>query len=711
MFLRGDFRKGQINDFITMVDVSLFQTFLKPKSVAIVGASADPKKTGSRAQRFLLSHGYKGKVFPVNPNRKEIFGLKCYPNLKSINEQVDHIFVAVDGNKIIEAIEDAISIKVRCASILSGGFSEAGSEGNDLEKHIFKIAQKGDLRILGPNSIGLINISDNIVLSANAMLELKVLKKGSLSVISHSGSLIGALLAHGHSRGIGFSKLISVGNESDLSVGEIGKMLVNDPNTETIILFLETLRNSNEVAEMSRMAHAAGKQIICYKLGKSELGKELAKSHTGAIAGNDDAFNAFINYNGIARVETFETLIEIPNLFKNKKKPVSKRVGIVTTTGGGGAMVVESLSDSDIEIVDPGQSIKKIMQENNIAFNNNKLVDLTIAGTKAEVVTEVIGQMMQNKNCDLVVMVVGSSAKFRPEQAVEPLLKWANHPKPLAVYVAPDAPEALTLLHQNNIACFRTPESCAESIKIFLNTKNPIKPKIFKDDLSKISKKLKNKISKNLSEEEALEIFKDIGIEIVNYKVSINEKQTIDYSSQIGFPVAMKVLSNQILHKTETGGVELNIKNLEELRISFQKLSDVFKKLKIDNSNEKFLIQKMEKGISEIIVGYRFDELVGPIVVIGSGGILSEIYDDKSIRLAPVDIKEAKKMIKEVKSLVTITGYRGLPKADINTIATAIVNMSKFAFVEKIKEAEINPLIVKKDNYGVVAVDGLITLY
>ncbi len=693
-----------------MIDFSLTQSFLNPKSVAIIGASADPKKTGSRVQRFLVSHGYNGKIFPVNPNRKEIFGLKCYPNLKSINEQVDHIFVAVDGNKIIECIKDAISIKVKCATILSGGFSESGSEGNELEKYIFKISKKGDLRILGPNSIGLINISDNIILSANAMLELQDLKKGSLSVISQSGSLIGALLAHGHSRGIGFSKLVSVGNESDLSVGEIGKMLVNDPNTETIILFLETLRNSNEVAEMSRMAHAAGKQIICYKLGKSELGKELAKSHTGAIAGNDDAFNAFINHHGIARVEIFETLIEIPNLFKNKKKPESKRVGILTTTGGGGAMVVEGLSGSDIEIVDPGLSIQKIMQENHIAFNNNKLVDLTIAGTKPEIVSEVISQMMQNKNCDLVVMVIGSSAKFRPEQAVEPLLKWSNYKKPLAVYVAPDAPEALTLLHQNNIACFRTPESCAESVKTFLNTKNPVKAKILKNDLSNISKKLKKNISKNLSEEEALEIFKDIGIEIVDYKVIINEKQAIEYSSQIGFPLAMKVLSSQILHKTETRGVELNIKNLEGLKTSRQKLSNVFKKLKINSKNRKFIVQKMEKGISEIILGYRVDELVGPIVLIGSGGVFSEIYNDKSIRLAPVDISEAKKMIKEVKNLITITGYRGLPEANIDFIATAIVNISKFAFVKEIKEAEINPVIVKKDNDGIVAVDGLISL-
>ena len=202
--MKGDFLKGQINDLLIMIDVSLSQSFLNPKSVAIIGASADPKKTGSRAQRFLVSHGYKGKIFPVNPNREEIFGLKCYPNLKSINEQVDHIFVAVDGNKIIEAIKDAISIKVRCATILSGGFSESGSEGNELEKYIFKIAKKGDLRILGPNSIGLINISDNVILSANAMLELQDLKKGSLGVISQSGSLIGALLAHGHSRGLVF---------------------------------------------------------------------------------------------------------------------------------------------------------------------------------------------------------------------------------------------------------------------------------------------------------------------------------------------------------------------------------------------------------------------------------------------------------------------------------------------------------------------------
>ena len=693
-----------------MIDVSLSQSFFNPKSVAIIGASADPKKTSSRAQRFLVSHGYKGKIFPVNPNREEIFGLKCYPNLKSINEHIDHIFIVVDSNKIIEAIKDAISKKVRCATILSGGFTESGSEGNDLEKQVFKIAQKGNLRILGPNSIGLINITNNVILSANAMLELQDLKKGSLGVISHSGSLIGALLAHGHTRGIGFSKLVSVGNESDLSVGEIGKMLVNDPNTESIILFLETLRNSDEVAEMSRIAHAAGKQIICYKLGKSELGKELAKSHTGAIAGNDDAFNAFINYHGIARVEIFETLIEIPNLFKNKKRSETKRVGIVTTTGGGGAMVVENLSGSDIEIVDPGLSIQKIMQDNNIPYDNNKLVDLTIAGTKSDIVTKVISQMMQNKNCDVVVMVVGSSAKFRPEQAVEPLLKWANYPKPLAVYVTPDAPEALTLLHKNNIACFRTPESCSEGIKAYLNTKAP--KCVFKknNNLKDISNKLKKYSTKNLSEKNSLEIFKEIGINTVQHEIFTNEEQAKHFSSILGFPLAIKLLSDKFIHKTEIGGVQLNINSIDGLISSYKKLSSISDKLKIQDNEKQFLMQKMENGIAEIILGYRVDELVGPIVVLGSGGILSEIYNDKSIRMAPVDITEAKKMINEVKSLVTITGYRGLPEADINIIASAIVNMSKFAFVKEIKEAEINPVIVKKENEGIVAVDGLITL-
>ena len=696
-----------------MIDFKLTQSFFNPSSIAIIGASSNEKKTGSRIQRYLVSHGYKGRIFPVNPNRDNIFGLRCYPNLKKINEKIDHIFIALDGNKIIEAINDAVSINVKCATILSGGFSESGSEGLDLEKKILDIANKGNIRVLGPNSIGIINISDSVILSANAMLELPNLKKGSLSVISQSGSLIGALLAHGASRGIGFSKLISVGNEADLSVGEIGKMLVDDVDTDTIILFLETLRNSREVAEMAHLAHKSGKAIITYKLGKSDLGKELAKSHTGAIAGSDEAFNAFIKYNGMSRVEIFETLIEVPNLFKNKVIAKGKRIGIATTTGGGGAMVVESISSSDIEVINPGPSMSKLMKQYNIPYNDNKLVDLTIAGAKPEIVNDVIKEFMENKNCDLVVMVVGSSAKFRPDQAIEPLLKWANNSKPLVVYVAPDAPEALQLLNKNGIASFRTPESCAEGIKAYLNNKSPkiIDNNYEQINFNKIKTILKSVKYKNLTEFEALKVFDIMGIKTVRSKIVSNILKSRELTVDFGFPLVMKILSSQIQHKTDTGGVELNITSEVDLKNRYKKLCKVFDKLEVENPDREFLLQKMETGISEIILGYRVDELVGPIVVIGSGGVLSEIYDDKSVRIAPVDFKEAKKMINEVKSLVTITGYRGLPRADINILAKAIVDMSQLASIKAIKEAEINPVLIKEGQEGIVAVDGLITLY
>ena len=696
-----------------MIDINLTKSFLNPSSIAIIGASSNEKKTGSRIQRFLVAHGYKGKIFPVNPNRDNIFGLRCYPNLITICEKIDHIFIALDGDKIIEAIKEAVSLNVKCATILSGGFSESGLEGAGLENKILDIAKKGNLRILGPNSIGIINISDSVVLSANAMLELPNLKKGGLSVISQSGSLIGALLAHGNTRGIGFSKLISVGNESDLSVGEIGKMLVDDDNTDTIILFLETLRNSNQVAEMARLARKSGKAVIAYKLGKSDLGQELAKSHTGAIAGSDEAFNAFIKYNGISRVTIFETLIEVPNLFKNKVIAKGKRIGIATTTGGGGAMVVESISSSDIEVIDSGPSMSKLMKKYNMPYNSNKLVDLTIAGAKPEVVNEVIKVFMDNKNCDLVIMVVGSSAKFRPDQAVDPLLKWANNSKPLAVYIAPDAPEALELLNKNGIASFRTPESCAEGVKAYLNKKTPETVDSNYDDLKyvKIKNILKSIKNKNLTEFESLKIFKSIGINTVKSQI-ISKVTNIKEISHIGeFPLVLKILSSQIQHKTDTGGVELKITSEEDLRIRHKKLCKVFDKLEVRNADQKFLLQKMETGITEIILGYRVDELVGPIVVVGSGGVLSEIYDDKSVRIAPVDLKEAKNMINEVKSLITITGYRGLPKADINILAKAIVDMSQLASIKEIKEAEINPILIKEGKEGVVAVDGLITLY
>ena len=696
-----------------MIDFKLTQSFFNPSSIAIIGASSNEKKTGSRIQRYLVSHGYKGRIFPVNPNRDNIFGLRCYPNLKKINEKIDHIFIALDGDKIIEAINDAVSINVKCATILSGGFSESGSEGLDLEKKILDIANKGNIRVLGPNSIGIINISDSVILSANAMLELPNLKKGGLSVISQSGSLIGALLAHGASRGIGFSKLISVGNESDLSVGEIGKMLVDDVETDTIILFLETLRNSSEVAEMAHLAHKSGKAIITYKLGKSDLGKELAKSHTGAIAGSDEAFNAFIKYNGMSRVQIFETLIEVPNLFKNKVIAKGKRIGIATTTGGGGAMVVESISSSDIEVINPGPSMSKLMKQYNIPYNDNKLVDLTIAGAKPEIVNDVIKEFMENKNCDLVVMVVGSSAKFRPDQAIEPLLKWAKNSKPLVVYVAPDAPEALQLLNKNGIASFRTPESCAEGIKAYLNNKSPkiIDNNYEQINFNKIKTILKSVKYKNLTEFEALKVFDIMGIKTVRSKIVSNILKSRELTMEFGFPLVMKILSSQIQHKTDTGGVELNITSEADLKNRHKKLCKVFDKLEVENPDREFLLQKMETGISEIILGYRVDELVGPIVVIGSGGVLSEIYDDKSVRIAPVDFKEAKKMINEVKSLLTITGYRGLPRADINILAKAIVDMSQLASIEAIKEAEINPVLIKEGQEGVVAVDGLITLY
>jgi len=338
---------------------------------------------------------------------------------------------------------------------------------------------------------------------------------------------------------------------------------------------------------------------------------------------------------------------------------------------------------------------------------------LTIAGAKPEIVNDVIKEFMENKNCDLVVMVVGSSAKFRPDQAIEPLLKWANNSKPLVVYVAPDAPEALQLLNKNGIASFRTPESCAEGIKAYLNNKSPktIDNNYEQINFNKIKTILKSVKYKNLTEFEALKVFDIIGIKTVRSKIVSNILKSRELTMEFGFPLVMKILSSQIQHKTDTGGVELNITSEADLKNRHKKLCKVFDKLEVKNSDREFLLQKMEIGITEIILGYRVDELVGPIVVIGSGGVLSEIYDDKSVRIAPVDFKEAKKMINEVKSLVTITGYRGLPRADINILANAIVDMSQLASIKAIKEAEINPVLIKEGQEGIVAVDGLITLY
>jgi acyl-CoA synthetase (NDP forming) len=638
----------------------LAQALFAPAAVALIGASGDEKKNTARPQRFLKKHGYAGRVVPVNPTRKEVFG---EPACAQVPEGIDHAFIMVQD--VEQALEACRNVPV--VTIYSNGFADAGREGMERQARLVLRARELGVRLLGPNSMGIVNLPGRLALTVNAVLEIDVLPPGTTSLVSQSGTMLGTVLSRGAARGLGFAKLVSVGNEADLGVGELVELLVDDPETRVILLFLETVRDADRLAGAARAAHAAGKPLVAYKLGRSALGQALARSHTGALAGADAALDAYFHDCGILRVDMLETLIEIAPLVAGRRPPElarAPRVAVVTTTGGGAATVVDRLGLHGIETAAPDSA--------------SPIVDLTMTAT-AEQYTQVLDRLLDYPECDAVLAAVGSSAQFHPQLAVEPILGAKRVAKPLAAFFTPHAERSLALLAERGIAAFRTPEACADAFAAYFSWRAP-------------RQREAGQIALPLFED-PFGLFMSLGIPVVEQAVA----RAPEFAHSIAYPVAVKVMD--VDHKTEARGVALGIDSRVEFEARIRKLG-----------KDKLLVQKMESGLAEAIVGYRDDAVVGPIVLVGAGGTLAELYKDFAIELAPVSPDEAMRMIEKVKGLAAIRGYRNLPRGDARALARVVCALSRLALIpgRPVLEAEINPLIVRRE--GVVAVDGLAVL-
>ncbi len=690
----------------------LFVALFEPRRIALIGASADEKKTTSRPQRFLRKHGFSGEILPVNPSRSEILGERAYKDLDAIAGDIDHAYILLNGKDAVAALAACGRRGVKVASILAGGFADAGAAGASLQDDLARIVRESGVRLVGPNSIGTVSTDPPMALTANAAFAVDKLRRGSWAVVSQSGSLIGALLSRADARGIGFSRLISVGNEVDLAVGEIADLMVDDPKTNAILLFMETLRDGERLAHAARRAHAAGKPVIAYKLGRSEIGQELAKSHTGAIAGSDATFDAFCRRHGIARVSMFESLVDVPALLVDRPPACGKRVAVATTTGGGAAMVVDNMAMAGLDIVGPPQGLVDWLKPLGIAAGDGKLVDLTLAGAKPEIVAGTIERLLADDGNDAAIFVVGSSAQFNPELAVEPLLKFAKSAKPFAVSLTPTAEKSLALLTAAGVPAFRHPESCAEAMAICLLRPSPQPVPVLAEPTRAALDALEAGRVSGFDERRAADFFRALGVPVAKSLAIPDAKRIVAAVAEIGGPVALKILSADIAHKTEAGGVALGLTDGQAAAVAAREIEKRVKAHRPDAKLEGFLVQKMERGLAEVIVGFRRDPLVGPTITVGLGGVLAEIYKDAATRLAPVDEAEAREMIGEVKGLATIRGYRNLPLGDVDALAKSIAAFSTLAHKAfgDVSEAEINPLLVKRDGEGVVTVDGLVIL-
>ena len=680
---------------------ALERAVFAPRSVALIGLSSNPATPSGRCLNFLRNAGYPGDVVIVNPARDSVQGEPALASIHDAPQVPEHAYILVGQSRVEQAVRDCAEAGVKVATVLADGYGEAGPEGRARQDQLVRHARGIGMRLLGPNSMGVADLHLSTMVTVNAIYQEPDPLKGFVGLISQSGSMMGGLISRARALGIGFSRIAAVGNECDLGVPELGEMMLADPNTEVLSLFLETLRDADGLARLASRAHAVGKPIVAFKLGRSALGQQMAVAHTGALLAEDAVADAFLREIGVARVTTLDGLIEAPMLFRGRT-PMGKpdpKVGVLTTTGGGGATVSDRLSLEGVAIKPPSETVLEAVRATGLEIVPGPMVDLTMAGADPAFVRPTIEAIAADPEIDLVLSITGSSARSAPERTVPPLLEADTGGKPLTCFMVPDALESLQGCVAGGLPGFRTPEACADVIGAFCRWRVPRIAGLARLPETGAAAPVV------LNEERALKVLRDTGVPVVPTAVA---KAGDSPSLEFDYPVVAKVLSDRVPHKTEAGGVVLNIPTPEDLVAAGRQI-----RKNVEDSTgleiDEILIAPMLNPLQEVLIGYRLDPSVGPVVTLAPGGILVGLYDDKAIRCAPLDRATAHEMIAEVTGLAPLRGHRGLPEGDLEALAEALVAMSRLADHQPaVLEAEANPVMVMAD--GVMAADALVTM-
>ena len=687
---------------------------IRPRHVAVVGASADPSKTAGRPIAYLQKHGYSGEIYPVNPRAESVAGLKSYADVASLPQAPDVAIVLVGIERATQAVRELAALGTPAAIVLASGYAEIGPEGAQRQLELKEAA--GAMRLLGPNAIGLVNLTDRITLSASGALEMDEIPAGKIAVVSQSGGILGSLLSRAVGRGVGFSKLISTGNEADLDVSEFVDYLVDDPATAVIALYVEGLRSPQKFRAAALKAARAGKPIVVFKVGRSESGERAAISHTGALAGADRMYDVFFEQLGVTRVLKFEDLLDVPIALSQGRLLKGKRIAILTSTGGAGTLVADACGLEGFDTPAPDAATAKqlaLLQNSDIAASDRNPIDLTMAGLKPELFNGMVATLLASESYDALIVIAGSSALSRPDLVANAVTtNLGKSDKPVLVYMSPYAPHIIKHLNERGVPTFASPESCGAAMAALWRRSSQVErsqavstaaPPLVPALLSQFG-------SGPLDEAQAKQVFAAYGIAGVREAAAYSPAEATRVAHTLGARVVLKALSRQIAHKSEVGGVRVGLAPEEVSAAGEQMLAAV--KAASGITPEGLLVQEMLTGGVELILGFHRDPQLGPSILLGMGGVTAELFKDTSVRLLPIAEADARAMLRELKTYPLLDGYRGRPACDIEAAVAAILSFAAMAqsLGDRLVEAEINPLFVLPRGQGVRAADGLMVL-
>jgi acetyl coenzyme A synthetase (ADP forming)-like protein len=678
-------------------------TMFKPKSIAVIGASRRKDSLGYTVLHNLVEHDFNGSIFPINPKAEVIHSFKCYKSVLAIVDDIDLAIIVVPRHEVLKVVEECGIKGIKGLVVITAGFKETGAEGEQLEEELMQRVEKYGMRMLGPNCMGLINTDQNV--SIDATFGKAGPLRGKIGFISQSGALGVIILEYARQLRVGLSMFASVGNKRDISSNDLLQYWEKDSNTELILLYLESFGNPRKFTQIARQV-SRSKPIIAVKAGRTSAGARAASSHTGALAGLDVAVDALFEQCGVLRVTSIEELFDVGKAFSNQPAPRGERVGILTNAGGPAILITDALVSLGLQIANLEKKTKEYLREHlprEASVENPIDMIASAAHTQYNLSLKAL---LEDENIDAVVVIFVTPIMIDPMEIAKAIISASQGSKKtlLACFMgSPEAQEAIEKLENHCIPVYKFPESAAKSLALMVKYNRwKEKPRgnikqfeVDKKSASQIIEKALKEQRDKLFDYEVREVLQTYGIPLIASEPAKNLDEAVKAAHKMGYPIVLKINSPDVVHKTDVGGVMLDIRSEQELGKAYNKLMSRLEKIKPKPQVEGVIVQQMITHGKETIIGVSMDPNFGPLIMFGLGGIYVEIMKDVSFRIHPITDQDAVEMIQSIRGYPLLQGVRGEKPVDQQVLVDVLLRVSQLiSDFHQIKELDINPLIV-----------------
>jgi acetyl coenzyme A synthetase (ADP forming)-like protein len=713
--------------------VDNLDAIFSPQSLAVIGASKTPGKVGHDIFVNILKGGYRGTLYPVNPKARSVSSVRAYPTISDIPDSVDLAMVILPPRPALTAVKEAIDKGIKGMVIVSAGFREVGGEGLEIENTIVGLCREAGVRVVGPNCLGVINPLANVRL--NASFSARMPKPGNISFISQSGALCTAVLDFAADRDFGFSKFISIGNKADIDELDLLRYFHKDEDTEVIMIYLEELRRGPEFIEAVKEITSGDIRptpVLVIKSGRTAAGAQAAASHTGALAGTEGVYDAIFQQSGIIRVDSIVQLFDFATAFAYKnesalgkfrrKVPAGNRVAIVTNAGGPGIVATDMTVTSGLQLAKFREETIEVLDSHLPKTANLQNPVDVIGDAPMDRYENALAAVIRDEGVDGALVILTPQSMTDVLGTAEAIVRIArrSHKPILCCFMGIiDVSSGVKYLQENGVPVFKFPENAAKAFGAlyqysrWLNRQRMAQFEL-RHDRQRASQIVQDWLAAgktHIGELEGIELLKCYGFNVLPNALAKTGDEAAAIAQETGFPVVLKVVSAQILHKSDAGGVVLGLDNTQDVKRAFDDIMSRAAEYDPAAEIDGVLVQKMAPAGSEVILGLNRYPIFGPLLMVGIGGIFVEVFQDVVFRLAPIGRNEARRMIRQIKGFRLFQGFRGRPPADVEIIEKSMVSLSNLATNHpEIVELDINPLLVHDRGEGATAADCRIIL-